>query len=104
MNMSRPETPCSDVALPWTDAFSLCADTSPGATGPLAAPNGGLSALDYRRVIQERFRDPASRQHLVLLARHVRGDRYRGALPVSGPFADEARSILLAIAAASRPG
>jgi hypothetical protein len=87
------------VALPWTGPFRLCADTHPDATGPLAAPHGSPSAEEYRRVIRERFRDPASRQHLVLLARHVRGDRYRAALPVTGPFAEEARAILSAIAA-----
>jgi hypothetical protein len=83
----------------WSDVFVLSADTGPEASGPLAAPPDCASAEQYRSAVRERYvTNPATRQQLLILARHVAGDAHRRALPVTGPFAEEARAILAAIA------
>lgn len=88
----------------WTGQFVLNADTHSEATGPLAAPPECASADVYRTALRERFAtNPAIRQQLAVLARHVAGVGARRALPVRGPFADEARAILEALVSPNPP-
>jgi hypothetical protein len=88
----------------WTGQFDLNADTHPEATGPLAAPPECVDVDVYRAALRERFAtNPAIRQQLAVLARHVAGVGARRALPVRGPFADEARAILEALVSPKPP-
>lgn len=88
----------------WTGQFDLNADTHPEATGPLAAPPECVDVDVYRAALRERFAtNPAIRQQLAVLARHVAGVGARRALPVRGPFADEARAILEALVSPKLP-
>jgi hypothetical protein len=82
----------------WSGCFVLAADTCPEAAGPLAAPRDCASAEEYRAAIRWRYRNsPSARQQLAVIARHVLQGLGRSWLPVTGPFAHEAREILESI-------
>lgn len=69
-------------------------DTTPGASGPFAPPSGwDGSAEAYRALLRDRYRgNVAARQQMGIVA-------MRPALACfSGPWADEARAVVDAIA------
>ncbi len=78
--------------------FEMTADTHPDAAGPLAAPADCKNPIAYRMVIRERYRsDPAARQQMLCLARRLEDSQYRTKVPVTGPFAEDARDMLTLI-------
>ncbi|NEV61523.1 hypothetical protein [Thiorhodococcus minor] len=82
----------------WRGVFQLAADTHSGAVGPLAATPECASPEGYRALLRRRYRNcPDVRQQLAVLARHLAGGSARAPLPITGPYADEAREILNAI-------
>ncbi|EXJ14759.1 hypothetical protein [Imhoffiella purpurea] len=82
----------------WSGAFQLTADTHPEAMGPLAATPECATPEGYRALIRRRYRNRAdARQQLAVLARHLAYGASRAPLPITGPFAAEARAILTAI-------
>jgi len=76
-------------------AFTLSGDTSPGGAAPMAAPADCESSQAYLAAIRDRYRhDPAVRQQIAVLAKHVHGGRNHQPIAITGPFADQARDIL----------
>ena len=69
-------------------------DTTPGARCALAPPTGlDLDAEGYRDLMRNSYRnDPGARQQMVVLSRRLASTK------ITGPWADEARKILEAIA------
>jgi hypothetical protein len=86
------------LSTAFSRVFELRADTAPGESGPMAAPKNCSSPRAYRAEIRRRFAcDRAVRQQITVMARRLRGAQHHRPVPVTGPFAGEAREILASI-------
>lgn len=85
------ETVITPVDIPTGNLDLGLVDTTPGKRGSMSPPEGtDLTAAQYQDLMRKRYRDdPGHRQHMVLYAK-------RNA-PCSGPYAEQARAILVAI-------
>lgn len=84
-------------------SFALTADTAQGAAGPMAAPLGCDTPDEYLAAMRWRYANsPAARQQMWLIA-HRQEHPNSEPVPVTGPFAPEARQALAAIRTAKTP-
>lgn len=81
-------------------AFRLAAHTEPGARGPMSAPCGCDAPSAYVAAMRRRYRDhPGARQQMALMAKRWGCALGADPIPVTGPYAEQAREILGALAA-----
>lgn len=96
MNTNCVTSRCLSAAF--SGIFELRADTEPGTPGPMSAPVRCTGPEAYRTEIRGRFaRDRAARQQMAVMSRRLREARHHGPVPVTRPFAGEAREILVSI-------